>query len=98
MLSKSLICKSTGKLRIFDLTKSKCKAFFASSTICCLAFKKLPDFEKRTPRYLYESFIAIFWPPILKDKFLFVLELNMTTFVLVTFILSFQRVQLFKVS
>ena len=93
VLSNSLICKSNGKSRLLDLTKSKCIAFFAFSTICFRALRKLPDFEKITPRYLYVSLKVILCPAKVNEMFLFVRELNTIAFVLVRFTLSFQILQ-----
>ena len=56
VLSNSFSCRSSGNSRF---ARRKCMAFFACSVKCFLAFKKLPDLENITPRYLYLSVILI---------------------------------------
>ena len=61
-------------------------AFFDCLTRCFLAFKKLPDLENITPKYLYLSVILIILSPSLNSKLLLFLELDIIISVLLKFI------------
>ena len=82
VLSKSLIWRSSGISKLLARMSRRCMAFLDCSIICFLAFKKLPDLEKSTPRYLYLSVISMLWPPMVNAKLLVLLALNIMIFVL----------------
>ena len=79
---KKLIWRPSGISKMLARISRRCMAFLDCSIICFLAFKKLPDLEKSTPRYLYLSVISMLWRPMLNAKLLVLLALNIMIFVL----------------
>ena len=96
VLSNNSSWRSKGIWRLFIRLYKRCSAFFAWSTLCLIALKKVRWFVKTVPKYLNSSQMSIVSSPNLNSK-LFVFRMpNIRTFDLLRLMFSFQSLEYSK--
>ena len=96
VLSNNSSWRPKGIWRLFIRLYKRCSAFFAWSTLCLIALKKVRCFVKTVPMYLNSSQMSIVSSPNLNSKLFVFRKPNIRTFDLLRLMFSFQSLEYSK--